>query len=65
MVNKVNSDLYSMPKFNKKGKLQHSINVNKSKKLLSNIIFYEFLTLVSKELILEMSLIIIPKRYMI
>tara|TARA_R110000868_G_scaffold1730_5_gene13960 strand:- start:602 stop:751 length:150 start_codon:yes stop_codon:yes gene_type:complete len=43
-----------MPKFNKKGKLQHSINVNKSKKLLSNIIFYEFLTLVSKELILEM-----------
>ena len=61
MVNKVNSDLYSMPKFYKKGKLQHSINVNKSKKLLSIIIFYEIYLLFKKGLILEMSLKIIPK----
>ncbi len=50
MVNKVNSDLYSMPKFYKKGKLQHSINVIKSKKLLSIIIFYEILSLISKRI---------------
>lgn len=61
MVNKVNRDLYSMPKFYKKDKLQHSINVNKCKKLLPNFIYHEILTFISKELILEMSLKIISK----
>ena len=39
----------------------HYVNANKSKKLPSNIIYHEILTLTSKELILEMNLKILPK----
>lgn len=48
MVNKVNSDLYSMPEFYKKDKLQHSINAKISKKLLSFLTCFKFRLYISK-----------------